>query len=140
VVGELVRQLLAGVERIVLDDNGTKPQYCVEGHHVLRAVRQDESDPVPGANTEPSQSLRAFRDLQSEPRVGGGGAEEVERDQRPEAADRFVEQIGQGLLRNLDVERYPGCVARCPGAFGDLVHARAFRATGSSLWMPTLLS
>ena len=46
VVLELVAELAVGVQRVVFDDDGAQPQHRVEGHDVLRAVRQDQRHPV----------------------------------------------------------------------------------------------
>ena len=79
VVTELVGHLGRGVERVVLDDDGSEPEHGVERDDVLGAVRQDERHPVARTDAEPTQAFGRHVDLAPELGVGQLGAEELER-------------------------------------------------------------
>ena len=55
---ELLAQLTRRVERVVLDDDGAESQHRVEGHDVLRAVRQHDGHRIAGADAEVPQPRR----------------------------------------------------------------------------------
>ena len=100
----------------MLHHDRAETQDRVERDHVLGAVREHQRDPVTPADPAPAQSLGGPAHLVAELGVGGGRAEEVERDQFAEAPDRPVQQVDQRLLGDLDVQGYAGGVAARPGA------------------------
>ena len=123
VVGELVLELGLGVQRVVLDDDRAQAQHGVESDDVLRAVRQDERDPVPGPDAEAGQRRRRPRDLVGEVRVRRRRAVEVERHARAEPLGRLVEQVDERAGRHVDVRGDPLGVAAEPGPSRGRRHA-----------------
>jgi hypothetical protein len=115
VIGELVGQLVRGVQRIVLDGDRAEAQHGVERDHVLRAVRQDQRHPVAGAHPDRPQRLGGPGHLVAELGVGGGGTEEVERDPVRKPGHRAVQVRGQRLSRLGDVRRDPLRIGGQPG-------------------------
>ena len=112
---ELVLELLGGVERVVLDHDGTEPQHGVERDDVLRAVRHDERHPVACGDAEVDERLRRARHLVAELAVGRLAAVEVERDVVREAPHGGVEQVAERLVRGVDVRGDAGGVLGQPG-------------------------
>ena len=103
VVFELVTKLAGGVERVVFDDDGAEAEDRVERHDVLRAVRQDDSHAVTGANTEAAKPLRSSIDLVAELGVGGTSTEEFQRGVIAGLGDGMLEHRHQRLRRKLDL-------------------------------------
>ena len=90
-----VPQLGAGVKRVVLHDDRTQTQNRIEGNNMLRAVRQNQGDPIPRLHPGQAQPFSGAVDLTAEFGVGGGGAEEFEGDLMGNVADSIVNQVAQ---------------------------------------------
>lgn len=105
-VGQLGPQLLHGIERVVHGDDAAPAQHREEGDDLLRAVRQDERDPVAGVQAQgaehPGEPVRRPAELP----VGNLVAEEHQRGTPGEAGNRVVEEAGNRGIRHLDFSGY----------------------------------
>ncbi|MDF2666578.1 MAG: hypothetical protein K0R81_2428 [Microbacterium sp.] len=115
VVLELVPQLARRVDRVVLDHDRTEPQRGVERHHVLRAVREHQRDPIARADTESAKALRCAVDQASQFAIRRRRAEELERGALPVPRDARRHHLGQRLRRFVDLVRHPVGIGAEPG-------------------------
>ena len=93
VVLEHVPQLGAGVEGVVFHDDRTQAQNRVEGNNMLRAVGQNQGDPIPRLHPSQTQPFGGTVDLTAKFGVGGGGPEEFEGDLVGNLADSIINQV-----------------------------------------------
>ena len=114
VVFELVAQFPFRVEGIVFDDDGAQAQDGMEGDDVLRAVRQDQGDPVAGLHPEFLQAGGRPPDQGAQLAVARPGAEELQRGLRPVAANGRFHEVNERTLGEHEVRRHPWPVGTGP--------------------------
>ena len=88
-------QLGTGVKGVVFHDNSTQAQNRIEGNNMLRAVRQNQGDPIPRLHPGQAQPFGGAVDLTAEFGVGSGGPKEFEGDLVGNLADSIVNQVAQ---------------------------------------------
>ena len=91
------------IQRVVLHDDCTQPQRGIEGHDVLRAVRQHQRHPVPRPHADGAQRLGGPAHLVGQLEVCRLCPEEIEGDPVAETPSAGRKHLGQRLSRNLDL-------------------------------------
>ena len=95
VVLEHMPQLGAGVKGVVFHDDRAQAQNRVEGNNMLRAVGQNQGDPIPRLHPGQAQPFGSAVDLTAKFGVGGGCTEKFEGDLMGNLADSIVNQVAQ---------------------------------------------
>ena len=103
VILEHMPQFGAGVEGVVFHNDRAQAQNRVEGNNMLRAVGQNQGDPIPRLHPGQAQPFGGAVDLTAEFGVGGGCAEEFEGDLVGNLSDSIVNQVAQRGFRQVDV-------------------------------------
>ena len=103
VILEHVPQLGTGVEGVVFHNDRAQAQNRVEGNNMLRAVRQNQGDPIPRLHPSQTQPFSGAVDLAAEFCVGGGGTKEFEGDLVGNLADSIINQVAQRGLRQVNI-------------------------------------
>ena len=103
VVLKHVPQLGAGVKGVVFHDDRTQAQNRIEGNNMLRAVRQNQGDPIPRLHPSQTQPFSGTVDLTAKFGVGGGGPKEFEGDLMGNLADSIINQVAQRGLRQVNI-------------------------------------
>src|SRR5690606_23430030 len=77
-----------------------------EGDDMLRAVRQDERDAIPGLHPETPQTLCGVLDLLAELGVARLAPEELEGDVARVGGDRLGDEVAERARRHLELSGY----------------------------------
>ena len=84
-------------------DNSAQAQNRVEGNNMLRAVGQNQGDPIPCLHSGQAQPFGGAVDLTAKFGVGSGCAEKFEGDLVGNVADSIVNQVAQRGLRQVNI-------------------------------------
>jgi len=126
-VGELVRDLARGVQRVAGHDHPADPQRRVERDEELRAVRQHDRHTVAGTHAERPESGGEAHDIAVQLAVAAPAAEE-DRGRRIGVALRgIVQQLVERGIRILQLRRHPGVVVARPRPVGPRPRLRPHR-------------
>ena len=122
VVLELVAEFPGRVQRVVFDDDGAEAQYRVEGDDVLRAVRQDQGNPVAGADAQAAQALGRPVDLLAEFGIAGAAAEELQCGSRAGLGHGSLQHVHERLRGQFNLGWDARLIVLHPGLLVRVLH------------------